>query len=643
MSSNETNGIPLPGPLLATIQSPSDVKRLELAQLRILAGEVREFIVSTVSLHGGHLSSNLGAVELTLALFKVYDFPEDRVVWDVGHQAYPHKILTGRQEAFHTIRQHGGLSGFLKRQESPYDAFGAGHASTSISAAQGMAVARGRLGRRNHVLAVIGDGSMTGGMAFEALNNAGDRGEDLTVVLNDNKMSIAKNVGALSHYLNRVITDPRWSKLKGDVWGALGVLDKLGKGWATHAREAARRVEEAVKGMVLPGSLFQDLGFQYYGPIDGHDLSALIEVFERIKAVPGPKLVHVVTTKGKGFEPAEQDFSGKWHGLGAFDPETGKVAPTTDTRPSYTQVFGEALADLARDHSEIVAITGAMPGGTGVSIMAKSFPDRVFDVGIAEAHAVTFAAGLACEGIRPVVAIYSTFMQRAFDQAVHDVAIQKLPVIFCLDRAGLVGADGPTHHGALDLAYMRCVQGMVVMAPKDEAELVDMLHTAYAHMDGPVAIRYPRGTGVGADRSRAPRILEIGVPETVREGREVAILAIGSMVGTALQVADILAGKGVEATVVNARFAKPLSASHYRALFERHKLVVTLEDGVRSGGYGSAVAEAMADAGVPRRHVLLGHPSDAFVDHGDNCRLFAELGLDAASVAAKALAALEEA
>jgi len=642
MSSNETTGIPQPGSLLATIQTPADVKRLELAQLRILAGEVREFIISTISRHGGHLSSNLGTVDLTLALFKVYDFPADRVVWDVGHQAYAHKVLTGRQASFHTIRQHGGLSGFLKRQESPYDAFGAGHASTSISAAQGMAVARERLGRKNHVLAVIGDGSMTGGMAFEALNNAGDRGEDLTVILNDNKMSIAENVGALSHYLNRVITDPRWSRLKGDVWGALGVLDKLGKGWATHAREAARRVEEAVKGMVLPGSLFQDLGFQYYGPIDGHDLPALIEAFERIKDVPGPKLVHVVTMKGKGFEPAEKD-SGKWHGLGAFDPETGKVAPTADTRPSYTQIFGDALTALARDHSEIVAITGAMPSGTGVSIMAKAFPDRVYDVGIAEQHAVTFAAGLACEGIRPVVAIYSTFLQRAFDQVVHDVAIQHLPVIFCLDRAGLVGADGPTHHGALDLAYMRCVQGMVVMAPKDEAELVDMLHTAYAHADGPVAIRYPRGTGSGSDRNRPPRILEIGVPEIVREGSDVAILAIGAMVGPALEAADILAPKGVKATVVNARFAKPLSEPHYRALFERHKVVVTLEDGVRCGGYGSAVAEAMADAGMPRRHVLLGHPTDAFVDHGDNAKLFAGLGLDAASVAAKALAALEEA
>lgn len=642
MSENANNGVPQPGSLLATIRNPDDVKRLELAQLRVLASEVRDFIVSTISRHGGHLSPNLGTVELTLALFKVYDFPSDRVIWDVGHQAYPHKVLTGRQEAFHTIRQHGGLSGFLKRQESPYDAFGAGHASTSISAALGMAVARDRQGRKNHVLAVIGDGSLTGGMAFEALNNAGDRGEDFTVVLNDNKMSIAENVGAISRYLNHVITDPRWARLKGDVWGALGVLDKLGKGWASQAREAARRVEEAVKGMVLPGSLFQDLGFQYYGPIDGHDLPALIEVFERIKHVPGPKLVHVLTVKGKGFEPAEKD-SGKWHGLGAFDPETGKVVPTTDTRPSYTQVFGEALTDLAREHSEIVAITGAMPGGTGVNIMAKAFPDRVYDVGIAEQHAVTFAAGLACDGIRPVVAIYSTFLQRAFDQVVHDVAIQHLPVIFCLDRAGLVGADGPTHHGALDLAYMRCVQDMVVMAPKDEAELVDMLHTAHARVDGPSSIRYPRGTGPGSDRNRPPRVLEIGVPEVLREGSRVAILGIGSMVGCALQAADILAARGIEATVVNARFAKPLSETHYRSLLERHQVVVTIEDGVRTGGYGSAVAEAMCDLGIPRRHVLVGHPGDAFVDHGDNARLFAEHGMDAASVAAKALAALEEA
>ena len=640
--SHDTTGIPKPGPLLATIHTPADVKKLDLNELRVLASEVREFIVSTISRHGGHLSPNLGTVELTLAFFKVYDFPADRVVWDVGHQAYPHKVLTGRQDRFHTIRQHGGLSGFLKRSESEYDVFGAGHASTSISAAQGMAVARDRLGRKNRVLAVIGDGSLTGGMAFEALNNAGDRHEDITVVLNDNKMSIAENVGAMSRYLNRVITDPRWARLKGDVWSALGVLDKVGKGWADHAREAARKVEDAVKGMVLPGSLFQDLGFQYFGPIDGHDLPALIELFERLKDVSGPKFVHVLTVKGKGYEPAEKD-SGKWHGLGAFDKETGKVAPSVETLPSYTQVFGEALTQLAKDHPEVVAITGAMPSGTGVNLMAKVFPDRVYDVGIAEQHAVTFASGLACEGIRPVVAIYSTFLQRAFDQVVHDAAIQHLPVIFCLDRGGLVGADGPTHHGALDLAYMRCVQGMVVMAPKDEAELVDMLHTAYAHKDGPCSIRYPRGAGLGVDRSRAPRILEIGVPEVLVQGSRVALLAIGAMVPRAMAAAKLLEAKGVQATVVNARFAKPLSLSHYKELFASHEVIVTLEDGVRSGGYGSAVAEAMADSGIPRRHVLLGHPADKFVDHGDNEKLFAALGLDAASVAEKALAALEAA
>ncbi|MCB9496781.1 MAG: 1-deoxy-D-xylulose-5-phosphate synthase [Fibrobacteria bacterium] len=640
--SNESLGIPQPGPLLSTIDSPSAVKSLDLDQLKTLAEEVREFIVSTISRHGGHLSPNLGTVELTLALFKVYDFPQDRVIWDVGHQAYPHKVLTGRQERFHTIRQHGGLSGFLKRSESPFDVFGAGHASTSISAAQGMAVARDRLGRTNRVLSVIGDGSLTGGMAFEALNNAGDRHEDLTVILNDNKMSIAENVGALSRYLNRVITDPRWARLKSDVWGALGVLDKVGKGWAGQARDAARKVEEAVKGIVLPGSLFQDLGFQYYGPIDGHDLPALIETFERIRDVPGPKLVHVLTVKGKGYEPAENDSSGKWHGLGAFDKETGKVATAVDAGPTYTQVFGEALTDLAEAHPEVVAITGAMPSGTGVNIMAKKFPDRVYDVGIAEQHAVTFASGLACEGIRPVVAIYSTFLQRAFDQVVHDAAIQHLPVIFCLDRGGLVGADGPTHHGALDLAYLRCVQGMVVMAPKDEAELVDMLHTAYAHTEGPVAIRYPRGGGPGADRSRPPVLLPLGVPEILRSGSRVALCGIGAMVPVVQAVANLLQSKGIQATVVNARFAKPLSAEHYREIFQAHELIVTMEDGVRSGGYGSAVAEAMSDSGIPRRHLLLGHPADRFVDHGDNAKLFAELGLDAASVADRILKMLEE-
>jgi 1-deoxy-D-xylulose-5-phosphate synthase len=639
----ELSGPAQAGPLLSGIRSPADVKGLDLRQLASLAQEIREFIVTTISRHGGHLSPNLGTVELTLALFKVHRPGVDRFVWDVGHQAYPHKLLTGRLDRFHTIRQHDGLSGFLKRTESPFDDFGAGHASTSISAALGMAVGRDLQKRDNRVFAIIGDGSLTGGMALEALNNAGDRQEDLTVILNDNKMSIAENVGGISKYLNRVISDPRWNRLRKDVWGALGHLDKLGKGWADHARETARKVEDAVKGMVLPGSLFEDLGFRYYGPVDGHDLPAMIDLFEKLKVVPGPKLVHVITVKGKGFEPAEKDETGKWHGLGAFDPETGKVAPSSDNRPSYTQIFGEALAELATAHPEVVAITGAMPSGSGVSIMAKAFPNRVFDVGIAEQHAVTFAAGLACEGIRPVVAIYSTFLQRAYDQVVHDVAIQHLPVIFCLDRGGLVGADGPTHHGALDLAYMRSVQTMVVMAPKDEVELVDMLHTAYAHTDGPVSIRYPRGAGKGIPRKSVPSILPLGVPEIVRAGSEVAILGIGSMVETALAAADLLLASGIRATVVNARFAKPLSLEHYHSILSGHRLIATLEDGVRSGGYGSAVGEAMADLDLPRRHLLLGHPADRFVDHGDNAKLFADLGLDAESVARRIRQSLETA
>lgn len=638
---NELSGLPQAGPLLSGIKGPEDVKKLDLGQLRDLAQEIREFIVSAISRHGGHLSPNLGTVELTLALFKVHRPGTDRFVWDVGHQAYTHKLLTGRLDRFHTIRQHGGLSGFLKRAESPFDDFGAGHASTSISAAQGMAVGRDLQHRDNRVFAIIGDGSLTGGMALEALNNAGDRNEDLTVILNDNKMSIAENVGGISKYLNRIISDPRWNRLRKDVWGALGHLDRLGKGWADHARETARKVEDAVKGMVLPGSLFEDLGFQYYGPVDGHDLRALVDLFEKLKVVPGPKLVHVITIKGKGFKPAEEDETGKWHGLGAFDPETGKVVPASDTRPSYTQVFGEALVELATVHPEIVAITGAMPGGTGVSLLAKAFPERVFDVGIAEQHAVTFAAGLSCEGMRPVVAIYSTFLQRAYDQVVHDVAIQHLPVIFCLDRAGLVGADGPTHHGALDLAYLRSVQTMVVMAPKDEVELVDMLHTAYAHTEGPIAIRYPRGAGKGLPRKAVPSILSIGVPEILRHGSRVAILGIGSMVDTALAAADLLVESGIHATVVNARFAKPLSQDHYRSILSGHELIVTVEDGVRSGGYGSAVSEAMADLDLPRRHLLLGHPVDRFVDHGDNAKLFAELGLDAASIAQRIRQSLE--
>lgn len=617
--------------LLDHVDSPDDVRALSITQLRQLAEELREFIISHVSKTGGHLSPNLGTIELTLALFKTTHQPQDRIVWDVGHQTYAHKILTGRREAFDTLRQHGGISGFLKREESPYDAFGAGHASTSISAALGFAVARDLRHQANSVFAVIGDGSLTGGMAFEALNNAGARQEDFTVILNDNKMSIAHNVGALAKHLNRLITDPRWLKLRGDVWESLGRLDKLGKGLAQGARAAVGKLEEALKGALLPASYFENLGIQYFGPVDGHDIAALVDVLERLKKVPGPKLLHVVTQKGKGYEPAEKDAVGKWHGLGAFDKDTGKLLVSSDTRPSYTQIFGETLVDLMEKDSSVVALTAAMPSGTGISIAEKRFPERVFDVGIAEQHGVTFAAGLACEGLRPVVAIYSTFLQRAYDQVVHDVATQHLPVIFCLDRAGLVGADGPTHHGALDLAYMRTVQGMVVMAPKDEGELRDMLWTAHSHVSGPVSIRYPRGAGNGSERKDPPQVLEMGVPEVLRKGSRVALFGIGSMVATLEKTADMLAAVGIEATLVNARFAKPLAAAPYRELLSSHELVVTLEDGVRHGGYGSGVLELAADLGVSPRFLVMGLP-DQFVTHGETKKLFEELGLDAASV-----------
>jgi len=621
--------------LLDRVNSPDDVRALDITQLRQLAQELREFIVTHVSKVGGHLSPNMGTIELTLALFKTSRQPDDHIVWDVGHQAYAHKILTGRRDAFASIRQHGGLSGFLKREESPFDVFGAGHASTSISAALGLAVARDAKGAKNQVFAVIGDGSLTGGMAFEALNNAGARNEDFTVILNDNKMSISQNVGALPKHLNRLITDPRWLKLRGDVWDSLGRLDKLGKGLAQGARAAIGKLEDALKGAILPASYFENLGIQYFGPVDGHDLPALVEVFERLKKISGPKLLHVVTQKGKGYEPAENDGTGKWHGLGAFDKETGKVIPTPDARPTYTQIFGDSLVALMEQHSDVVALTAAMPSGTGISIVEKRFPTRVYDVGIAEQHGVTFAAGMACEGFRPVVAIYSTFLQRAYDQVVHDVAIQHLPVIFCLDRSGLVGADGPTHHGVLDLAYMRSIQGMVVMAPSNETELRDMLWTAYDHKDGPVSIRYPRGAGNGAAVSGEPKLLELGVPEVLRQGRKVALLGIGNMVGVLEGVADRLKGLGHEATLVNARFAKPLSPSHYDAILSSHDLVVTLEDGVKQGGYGSGVLEMAADLGRTPRFLVLGHPADAFVTHGDNKRLFAELGLDADSITDK--------
>ena len=621
--------------LLDRVNSPDDVRALDITQLRQLAQELREFIVTHVSKVGGHLSPNMGTIELTLALFKTSRQPDDHIVWDVGHQAYAHKILTGRRDAFASIRQHGGLSGFLKREESPFDVFGAWHASTSISAALGLAVARDAKGAKNQVFAVIGDGSLTGGMAFEALNNAGARNEDFTVILNDNKMSISQNVGALPKHLNRLITDPRWLKLRGDVWDSLGRLDKLGKGLAQGARAAIGKLEDALKGAILPASYFENLGIQYFGPVDGHDLPALVEVFERLKKISGPKLLHVVTQKGKGYEPAENDGTGKWHGLGAFDKETGKVIPTPDARPTYTQIFGDSLVALMEQHSDVVALTAAMPSGTGISIVEKRFPTRVYDVGIAEQHGVTFAAGMACEGFRPVVAIYSTFLQRAYDQVVHDVAIQHLPVIFCLDRSGLVGADGPTHHGVLDLAYMRSIQGMVVMAPSNETELRDMLWTAYDHKDGPVSIRYPRGAGNGAAVSGEPKLLELGVPEVLRQGRKVALLGIGNMVGVLEGVADRLKGLGHEATLVNARFAKPLSPSHYDAILLSHDLVVTLEDGVKQGGYGSGVLEMAADLGRTPRFLVLGHPADAFVTHGDNKRLFAELGLDADSITDK--------
>lgn len=620
--------------LLDGVDSPEDVRALTITQLEQLAQELREFIVTHISRVGGHLSPNLGTIELTLALFKTTSQPQDHIVWDVGHQAYAHKILTGRRDAFDSIRQHGGLSGFLKRDESKYDVFGAGHASTSISAALGLAVARDLKGASNRVFAVIGDGSLTGGMAFEALNNAGARNEDLTVILNDNKMSISQNVGALPKHLNRLITDPRWLKLRGDVWDKLGSLDKLSKGLAQGARTAVGKLEEALKGTLLPASYFENLGIQYFGPVDGHDLHALVEVFERLKNVPGPKLLHVVTQKGKGYEPAEKDEAGKWHGLGAFDKETGKVAPTTDTRATYTQIFGEALVELMKGHPEVVGLTAAMPSGTGISIVEKAFPDRVFDVGIAEQHGVTFAAGLACEGLRPVVAIYSTFLQRAYDQIVHDVAIQHLPVVFCLDRAGLVGADGPTHHGVLDLAYMRSIQGMVVMAPRNEMELRDMLLTAYEHKSGPVSIRYPRGSGTGVVESREPKVLEMGVPEVLREGAKVALVGIGNMVAVLESVADLLAAKGILATVVNGRFAKPLAPEPFGRILGGHDLVVTLEDGVKQGGFGAGVLELAADLGHRPRMLVLGHP-DGFVSHGDNKRLFAELGLDAQSICDK--------
>ena len=617
--------------MLEIIHSPADLRGLTIEQLKRLAKEMREVIVNQVANKGGHLASNLGTVELTLALHRIYETPKDKIVWDTGHQAYPHKLVTGRFKEFHTLKQYGGLSGFLKREESPYDTFGAGHASTSLSAALGMAAARTQLGKDFDVVAVIGDGSMTGGMVYEALNNAGEIEENITFILNDNKMSIAKNVGAISKYLNRIISNPTYNRLKEEMWDFAGRLPR-GK----DLQKFASKVDDGLKKIFMPGGFFEDLGIRYFGPVDGHNIEELLEILEAVKKRPGPNLVHVVTTKGYGWEKSEKDAI-KWHASNPFDVESGIPKAGPAKTPSLTQVFGDALLEIARQDSRVIAITGAMPDGCGVNIMSKELPSRVYDVGIAEQYAVTFAAGLACEGVKPVVAIYSTFLQRAIDQIIHDVAIQHLNVIFAIDRAGLVGLDGPTHHGAMDLSYLGMIPGMVIMAPSDEKELRNMLWTAYKHEDGPIAMRYPRGNALAPDAKAPFQEMPIGIPRIIEDGDDLLILAVGHMVAYARKAAESLAKEGIRPTVVDARFVKPLDSQSYEGLFSRHRAVLTVEDNVIPGGYGEAVALLLSESGrfdLPIRHV--GLPDD-FVTHGDIPTLHKLHGMDAEGIAKKGM------
>lgn len=610
---------------LDNIESPADLKRLDVQQLTELAAEVRSEIIDVISRNGGHLAPSLGTVELTIALHYVFDAPYDQIVWDVGHQAYAHKLLTGRRRRFNTIRQSGGLSGFPKIEESPYDSFGTGHASTSISAALGMACARDLSGKKHRVVAVIGDGSLTGGMAFEGLNHAGQLKKNMLVVLNDNSMAISKRVGAFGQYLTKITTTQTYTGLEKGVWEFLG---KLPTDLGQPTRLLFRRIREGFKNLIVPGLTFEELGYHYEGPVDGHDLSALIELLQRIRELPGPTLLHVLTVKGKGFQPAEHDAE-KFHGVGAFDPETGDPRQCGGAC-TFTQTFGRELADLARRDRRIVAVTAAMPEGTGLDLFRREIPERFYDVGIAEQHALTFAAGLARGGMRPVVAVYSTFMQRAFDQIIHDIALQKLPVVMALDRAGVVGEDGPTHHGAFDLSYLRMVPNLVVMAPRDEQELRSMLLTAL-QLEQPSAIRYPRGAGFGAAQVE-PTELEVGKAEVLEQGRDAAVIGIGVMATLARQAAARLRREGISLQVVNARFCRPLDVELYLSILKKYRKVVTVEENVLAGGFGSAIDELAQEAGAACRILRLGLPN-VFVPHASRTDLLARYRLDEEGIA----------
>src|ERR1043166_3913891 len=611
--------------LLEQINSPADLRRLRPEQLQTVADEIRQYILETMARVGGHTGASLGAIELAVALHYAFDTPQDRLVWDVGHQAYAHKILTGRRDQLPSIKQYWGLSGFLRRDESEYDTFGAGHASTSLSAALGMAIARDRKKENHHVVALIGDASLAGGMAMEAVNQAGLLKTRLIVVLNDNEMSIAPAVGALTGYLNRIREAHGYHRFKDEVEETLLSIPSVGE----RLHHAAKAMKDAIAAAVLPGALVNELGFKYIGYVDGHNVRALVAAFKEAQQIKdGPVIVHALTTKGKGHPAAEKDYY-KWHATGPFDLKTGSPIKSAAKAPTYTKVFGDTLCELMQKDEKIVALTAAMPDGTGICEALEKFPERSFDVGIAEQHCVTFAAGLSVEGLKPVCAIYSTFLQRAFDQLVHDVCIQDLNVKFCLDRGGIAGGDGPTHHGLLDIAYLRGVPTIVVMAPKDEGEMRDMLFTMTEYV-GPAAIRYPRGNGIGVSLDREPELLEIGKAELLRDGGEVAIVAYGSMVHPSLEAAAHLAKDGIETTVINARFVKPLDSALLLALARTKRLIVTIEEAYLAGGFGAAVLELLEANGLQDkvRVVRMGVP-DRIVTHGDAKLLLAKYGLDA--------------
>lgn len=616
--------------LLENINSPNDLKKLEIKQLSQLAAEIREFMIDDVSKSGGHLAPSLGVVELTLALHYCYNAPVDKILWDVGHQTYTHKIITGRRDKFNTLRQYEGISGFPRVKESEYDTTSTGHASTSISSALGIAKARDIKNESYHVIAVIGDGSLSGGLAFEGLNNLGIHSTDMTVILNDNEMSIAKNVGALSRYLTRIITDKHFNKIKSDVWELLGNMSNVGK----KIRSMVHNIDDMLKRLVTPGKFFEDMGIRYVGPIDGHNINELIGVFKFAQqSPPGPLLIHALTKKGKGYSFAENNAT-KYHGIGKFSINTGNVTTSSSTIPSYSEIFGKALIEIAKKQDNIVAITAAMPDSTGLGYFKKKFPKRFFDVGIAEGHAVTFAAGLAHQGLKPVVAIYSTFLQRAYDQLIHDVALDNLNIVFCIDRAGLVGDDGPTHHGTMDISFLRAIPGVVIMAPSNEVELRNMLFTAIKYIDGPTFIRYPRGTGRGLKFKDSMQKIPLFKPSIISEGKECAILSLGDYIKYVEKACKILKTDSIKPTLIDARYAKPLDKEFYLKIFKKYSYIITVESNSIKGGFGSAILELAAEFKINTKILTIGYP-DTFVTHGNTNKLLELLKLTPESIAKK--------